>query len=184
MLDASLYVKCMKKFWAKWFSGFWMYESSQLFRLKSNLKKISFRKSMDFTTPPLSGAKNFTLSLYQMETVPPCGTWCLGSLCSSHFLKLSRIIIGVKIILLVLDSSLTVLFYSVLLLVVVFNGCASGIWKFLGQGLNLSHSCGSAGSFNPLPAWGSNPSLHRDLSHSSQILNPLHLFLAYNLDFL
>lgn len=126
-----------------------MYESSQLFRLKSNLKKISFRKSMDFTTPPLSGAKNFTLSLYQMETVPPCGTWCLGSLCSSHFLKLSRIIIGVKIILLVLDSSLTVLFYSVLLLVVVFNGCASGIWKIPGQGLNLRHSC-LLGPLNPL----------------------------------
>ena len=35
-----------------------------------------------------------------------------------------------------------------------FNGCFCSIWKFLGQGLNLScdlyHSSGSARSFNPL----------------------------------
>ena len=37
-----------------------------------------------------------------------------------------------------------------------FNGCTCGIWKFLGQGLNPSHSCnpcrwcGSAESFDPL----------------------------------
>ena len=46
----------------------------------------------------------------------------------------------------VLDSSLlllfsllfSLLFFSFFLL--FFNGCASSIWKFLGQGLNLSHS--------------------------------------------
>ena len=37
-----------------------------------------------------------------------------------------------------------------------FNGCMCGIWKLLGQGFNLSHSCeldhscGNARSFNPL----------------------------------
>ena len=37
-----------------------------------------------------------------------------------------------------------------------FNGCPHGIWKFLGQGLNLSLSCdlycgcNNTGSFNPL----------------------------------
>ena len=45
------------------------------------------------------------------------------------------------------------LFYFVLF---CFNGCTHDTWKFLGQGLNPSHSynlhcsCGSAGSFNPL----------------------------------
>ena len=32
----------------------------------------------------------------------------------------------------------------------IFYGQTHGIWKFLGQGLNLSHSCSNAGSFNPL----------------------------------
>lgn len=31
-----------------------------------------------------------------------------------------------------------------------FNGCTQGICKFLGQGVNLSHSCSKAISFNPL----------------------------------
>ena len=31
-----------------------------------------------------------------------------------------------------------------------FYGHARGIWKFPGQALNLSYSCGNAGSFNPL----------------------------------
>ena len=31
-----------------------------------------------------------------------------------------------------------------------FNVCTYGIWKFLGQGPNPSHSCSSARSFNPL----------------------------------
>ena len=31
-----------------------------------------------------------------------------------------------------------------------FNGQTHGIWKLLGQGLNLRCSCISAGSFNPL----------------------------------
>ena len=31
-----------------------------------------------------------------------------------------------------------------------FNGCTCGIWKFLGQKLNPSHSCGNAESFDPL----------------------------------
>ena len=41
-----------------------------------------------------------------------------------------------------------------------FNGHTHNIWKFLGQGLNLSHSCdlghsyGNAGSFNPWPRAG------------------------------
>ena len=37
-----------------------------------------------------------------------------------------------------------------------------GIWKFLGQGLNLSHSCSNARSFNPL-------SQARDLTHTSTV---------------
>ena len=31
-----------------------------------------------------------------------------------------------------------------------FNGCTCGIWKFLGQKLNPSCSCGNTESFNPL----------------------------------
>ena len=31
-----------------------------------------------------------------------------------------------------------------------FNGCTHGIWKFLGQGLHPSHSCGNARYFNLL----------------------------------
>ena len=31
-----------------------------------------------------------------------------------------------------------------------FFGCTHSIWKFLAQGLNLSHSCGNTRSFNPL----------------------------------
>ena len=37
-----------------------------------------------------------------------------------------------------------------LLLFFSFDGGGHGIWKFLGQGLNVSSSCSSAGSFNPL----------------------------------
>ena len=34
------------------------------------------------------------------------------------------------------------------------NDFIHGKWKFPGQALNLSHSCGDAGSFNPLiPSW-------------------------------
>ena len=51
-------------------------------------------------------------------------------------------------------------------------GCTHDIWKFLCQGMNLSCSCGNAGSFNPLHwGWGSNLHLHSDLSHCSWILN-------------
>ena len=32
----------------------------------------------------------------------------------------------------------------------IFNGCTHSIWKFLGQGLNLSCNCGNPGFFNPL----------------------------------
>ena len=31
-----------------------------------------------------------------------------------------------------------------------FSGCPCGVWKFPGQGLNVSHSCSNARSFNPL----------------------------------
>ena len=37
-----------------------------------------------------------------------------------------------------------------LLLLFFFNGCTLSIWTFLGQGLNLSHSCGNTGSISPL----------------------------------
>ena len=36
-----------------------------------------------------------------------------------------------------------------------YNGHTPGIWKFLGQGLNLSPSCGNSRSFNPL-CWAKN----------------------------
>ena len=61
-----------------------------------------------------------------------------------------------------------------------FFPCTRSIWKLPGQGLNLSHSCdlrhscGNAGSFNPLHcAWDRTPHLHSDLSCYNQILNPL-----------
>ena len=47
------------------------------------------------------------------------------------------------------------------LLLLLFNGCTHGIWKFLGQRLNLSlscdlcYSCGNTRSFNPL-CWAGN----------------------------
>ena len=31
------------------------------------------------------------------------------------------------------------------------------VWNFLTQGLNLSHSCGSARSFNPMQPTGTGP---------------------------
>ena len=31
----------------------------------------------------------------------------------------------------------------------LFKGCIQGIWKFLSQELDLSHSCHNAGPFNP-----------------------------------
>ena len=50
-----------------------------------------------------------------------------------------------------------------------FNGRTCSIWKFLGQGLNPSHSCSNTGSFNP-------PSEARDGTHifmdTSWVLNP------------
>ena len=60
-------------------------------------------------------------------------------------------------------------------------GCSYGIWKFPGQGLNLSHSCklyhrcSNTRSFNPLcRAPGSNPCLCSDWSCWIQIPNLLH----------
>ena len=44
-----------------------------------------------------------------------------------------------------------------------------GIWTFLSQELNPSHS----DSLTHCTGWGSNKSLCSDLSHGSQILNPL-----------
>ena len=41
-------------------------------------------------------------------------------------------------------------------------GCTCGIWKFLGQGLNLSCSFRNAGSFNPL-RWA------RDQTRASEV---------------
>ena len=52
--------------------------------------------------------------------------------------------------------SLVVVLFPLLFLGFLFYGCCCGTWKFLGQGLNLSHncdpshSCSNAGSFNPL----------------------------------
>ena len=62
-----------------------------------------------------------------------------------------------------------------------FNGHAPGIWKFPGQGLNLSYSCnlhrscGNAASFNPL-RWARDQTCTSPSEPSccSQILNPLH----------
>ena len=49
-----------------------------------------------------------------------------------------------------------------------------GIWKFLGQGLNLNHRCNLRWILQPtVPGRGLNPHLHGDLSSYSQILNPL-----------
>ena len=48
-----------------------------------------------------------------------------------------------------------------------FFCCDHGTWKFLGQGLNLSHSCDNAGS---LTYWGLNTG---DSSHCSWVHNPL-----------
>ena len=63
-----------------------------------------------------------------------------------------------------------------------FYGLTLSIWKFLGQGLNLSHSCelhcscGNSRSFNPLhrPSWRLNLHLCSDPMHCSWILNPQH----------
>ena len=38
-----------------------------------------------------------------------------------------------------------------------FYGHTHGTWKFLGQGLNMSHTCGNARSFNPLCPAGDGP---------------------------
>ena len=60
-----------------------------------------------------------------------------------------------------------------------FFSCIRGIWKFLGQGLNLSFSCdlhcsgGNTGSLTHCSGWGSNPYLHSNPSHYSRVLNPL-----------
>ena len=48
------------------------------------------------------------------------------------------------------------IYLFIYLFIHLFNGCTRDIWKFLGQGLNLSlscdlcHSCSNAGFFNPL----------------------------------
>ena len=63
-------------------------------------------------------------------------------------------------------------------LFIYFYGCTCSLWKFLGQGLNLSPSCklspscGNAGCLNPLRG-GRNTHLHSNPSSCSQILNPL-----------
>ena len=55
----------------------------------------------------------------------------------------------------------------------LFYSRTRGVWKFSGQGLNLSHSCSHASrSFNPLMShWGLNPCLRINPSHCRQILN-------------
>ena len=47
-----------------------------------------------------------------------------------------------------------------------FHGHTPGIWKFTGQGLNLS--CSNTGSFHPLH--GLNPHLHRSLNTAGRFL--------------
>ena len=55
-----------------------------------------------------------------------------------------------------------------------------GIWKFLGQGLNLNcswdscHSWGNIGSFIAALGWGLNSRLCSNPSCCGQVLNPLH----------
>lgn len=62
-----------------------------------------------------------------------------------------------------------VLFFS------LFFFCqTSGIWKFPGKGLNLSHSCSNSRSLTYCTGPGSNPHLCRNPSCYSRILNPLH----------
>ena len=55
-----------------------------------------------------------------------------------------------------------------------FNGCAHGIWKFSGQGVNLSHSCnlccscGNTGSFNPW-RWAREPACASAVTQASAV---------------
>ena len=53
-----------------------------------------------------------------------------------------------------------------------FYGPTHSIWKFLGQGLNPSHSCGNTRSFSPL-GWGATLHLHSNPSRCCRILSPL-----------
>ena len=61
---------------------------------------------------------------------------------------------------------------------VCFYGCTHGIWKFLGQGLNLSHSCylhhscGNARSLTNRASWGLNPHLCSNTSWCRLVLTP------------
>ena len=56
-----------------------------------------------------------------------------------------------------------------------FYSYSYGIWKLLGQGLNLSHRCSNTVSFNPLsriaikPYLHSNPSHYRFLTHCTTV---------------
>ena len=57
------------------------------------------------------------------------------------------------------------------LFIFIFFGCTNGIWKFLSQGINLSHSCGlhhswrNTGSLTHFTGLGSNPCLTSNPSH-------------------
>ena len=56
----------------------------------------------------------------------------------------------------------------------LFFGCPCGIWKFRGQGLNLSHCSGNPRSLSPLwVSQASNLPLCSNPGCCSQILNPL-----------
>ena len=66
------------------------------------------------------------------------------------------------------------MFTLAILFILFFNGHIHGIWKFLGQGLNLSCNCDLRWILQPTASGqGSNLNLYSDLGYCSWILNPL-----------
>ena len=68
-----------------------------------------------------------------------------------------------------------------------FNGHTYSIWKFQVQGLNLSCSCGNAGSFNPL-RWAGDQTFTaiviqatavEFLTHCATVGTPLNFYINY-----